>query len=448
MKLDPENLPKTFCILPWIHSAIDPDSRVKPCCISTPFNLAMGYINDTTRLADIWNGDKYKKMRREMLSGEWPAACSQCKVNEEARGYSYRTDSNQRFLNEVKAVEVLEDGSAKFKQVFIDYRFTNKCNFKCITCGEPYSSSWAVETKKERSAGHWRLDENNKPYMLIADGKKHYSPIIEVDSAPLLADLREFYKDLSAVYFAGGEPLISDAHYEILNLLIETQQPVTISYNTNFSELNYKGIDVLELWSKVNGPIVLFPSIDGVGPKGECIRNGFVTETFKQNIKTILDFNKTQGTIPNRSTYKIQLNYNITFGITNVLDVVDTVRWLEEQHQGYDQQPIIAFNPIFGPKYHSVRALDRAQRETVIELLKEQIDNYLQETGNRDRTKSMIEQFLKWIQNVDYDPITNDEANYALRVLDDVVKHKTLNWREHLVFLRDFLETKAAQNDK
>ena len=40
------------------------------------------------------------------------------------------------------------------------------------------------------------------------------------------------------VYFAGGEPLINDMHYYILNKLIEHKRfDVTISYNTNLLHL-------------------------------------------------------------------------------------------------------------------------------------------------------------------------------------------------------------------
>ena len=56
---------------------------------------------------------------------------------------------------------------------------------------------------------------------------------------------------LEEIYFAGGEPLIMEEHYRILKKLDERKMyHVRLKYNTNFSQMVYKGLDVMEMWSR------------------------------------------------------------------------------------------------------------------------------------------------------------------------------------------------------
>ena len=53
------------------------------------------------------------------------------------------------------------------------------------------------------------------------------------------------------IYWAGGEPLLMDEHWYIMNKLVEMgRTDVRIFYNTNFSKLTYKDEDAVELWKK------------------------------------------------------------------------------------------------------------------------------------------------------------------------------------------------------
>ena len=55
------------------------------------------------------------------------------------------------------------------------------------------------------------------------------------------------------IYFAGGEPLISDHHYHIIDKLLENQIYVhTIRYNTNLSTLTYKGRNIIDIWKELS----------------------------------------------------------------------------------------------------------------------------------------------------------------------------------------------------
>ena len=53
------------------------------------------------------------------------------------------------------------------------------------------------------------------------------------------------------IYFAGGEPLIMDEHYQVLDYFVKHQKfDVEISYNTNFSVMKFKGRDIMRIWDQ------------------------------------------------------------------------------------------------------------------------------------------------------------------------------------------------------
>lgn len=68
------------CNLPWLSPAVNWDGKVMPCCVNYRENeLVMG---DLTRLslAEIWQGEKFKKLRQAHLDqdfAEWPT-CARC----------------------------------------------------------------------------------------------------------------------------------------------------------------------------------------------------------------------------------------------------------------------------------------------------------------------------------------------------------------------------------
>ncbi len=63
---------KTFCILPFIHFKIG-EEGVKLCCRSE----TVSSLKENSAL-DIWNSDKYKQIRLQLLNDEKPEECERC----------------------------------------------------------------------------------------------------------------------------------------------------------------------------------------------------------------------------------------------------------------------------------------------------------------------------------------------------------------------------------
>ncbi len=90
-------------------------------------------------------------------------------------------------------------------------------------------------------------------------------------------------------YFAGGEPLIMEEHYRILKELDRRKMyHVRLIYNTNFSKLKFKDMDVLKLWNKFDS-VSIGASLDAEGERAELMRKGTKWSDVLANRKRMLE---------------------------------------------------------------------------------------------------------------------------------------------------------------
>jgi radical SAM protein with 4Fe4S-binding SPASM domain len=139
---------KTFCMAPWMTSHTWPDGKVFACC-TWDTSEVMGNINDNT-LEEIWNSDKYKKLRLDMLSDTPIKSCDRCYKMDSNGDTTYRNKMNEYLDENFKYVEETKDDgySPNFNLHLWDFRISNFCNFKCRSCGLELSSSWFNDTKE------------------------------------------------------------------------------------------------------------------------------------------------------------------------------------------------------------------------------------------------------------------------------------------------------------
>lgn len=414
MNLD--NIPKSFCILPWIHTYIDPDGTVKPCCMAE--NADMGNLHQTPNIREIYNNDRFKEFRLKLLRQEQlPDECRVCR-NNESIGASFRNHSLKEWEDTLQSLQIKDDGTAEYAPSYIDYRLSNKCNFKCITCSPGLSSSIA----KEQVVVFGEVLHRNK---LIEKAHINLDPIV----------LNEFYDiahNIKKIYFAGGEPLIMDYHYEILEYLIKTQQPVKLLYNTNFSELAYKNHDIFDLWSKINGQIDVGISVDGYGPVGEYIRYGFDTKKFEQNV----------ALAKLKSISNVEFTFHITFGLANYPFIIDTVKWLLNLE--LTNNPIL-FNPVYGPLAYSIQIMNTEQIQQAQALITEQIRQFNQSTEYAkfsNQSSTLYSSFYKFMMDAKEQSIDKGSIKEELEKIIKLDRHRHTNavvtlphlyeiWKQH-----------------
>jgi MoaA/NifB/PqqE/SkfB family radical SAM enzyme len=347
-----------FCLMPFIHYHVGNAGYVKACCVT---NINYGNCN-TQSLDDIWKGVAINKLRTKFRKDESDPRCAVCLNIEKAGGKSIRQETNDRFsLKNSSEVTPLP--------TYFDIRFSNACNFACRTCWHGASSAWFPEAKKlKRNCGDKAIIQNITDF-------EHF--ISQTGEALLQAE---------EIYFAGGEPLMSEEHYLLLAYLIENKHTkLRLRYNTNFSILEYKGKNVLDYWQQFEN-VEILASIDAHENLGEYIRKGFNWDNFLKNRDTIRDLD------------------HIRFKLAPTISVL-SIDNLPELYQTCVDLNIIKkedfyINILERPYYYNTKAIPRAIKERI--AIK--FENFYKWADKNEVPQSVLKQFqecIAYMQNED-----------------------------------------------
>jgi sulfatase maturation enzyme AslB (radical SAM superfamily) len=290
----------------WKCAAIDhgvtifPNGKIGPCC-----KIKADYLKP---ISDLTNADRFADLKTEYP----PSACESCISDECNNLPSYRHQFNN-----------LKTSAAGLQ--FVDIRNTNLCNLKCRYCGPHFSSQWAKELG------------NIQP--IVRQDLTHWKSTLITDS-------------LHWMYFTGGEPLISDDHWSILQELVKTNQASKISlmYNSNLTVTRYKNIDIQDLWKKFRS-VRINCSIDAVGQPLEYIRSGTQWQQIDHNIQVLKQFK------------------NIQLTLTPVLSILNF--WFLPDFVTYAAQQQLALSPIVlnGPDYLALDVIPDQLKPQALNIL-------------------------------------------------------------------------------
>ena len=251
---------KIFCMYPWIHMHTRPDGNAYLCCAADTV-FPIGNCKTNT-MQEIWNDRPMRESRNDMLPEKSINACNRC-YEQEASGFmSSRLSANEQHGHHIKKVAATkEDGTVdNFELTYWDIRFSNLCNLSCRSCGHILSSSWYQDQAK-LSGPEWK-----KTHKVL-----NYAGRFEIDAWEQLV---EHIDHVEQIYFAGGEPLLMEEHYNILEELVRRERfDVRLIYNTNFTHTDLKGRSVFEYWKQFRS-VAVGASLDGMGHPAEYIRKG------------------------------------------------------------------------------------------------------------------------------------------------------------------------------
>lgn len=353
---------KHFCVLPWIHMHVWANGNTYPCCLST-YEYKVGNTNEKS-FKELWNSEKMCAMRKNMLDDKPTEGCKKCYNIEENDGVSMRMNTNKSFSHHIKRKELTNrDGSVD--DVFMSYmdiRFSNICNFKCRSCGPEFSSLWYDDAIAQ---GRWSSKE---------------SKIFRVKDTitELWDDMNQWIDTVEQIYFAGGEPLIMDEHYKILEYLIEIgRTDIDISYNTNLSKLKYKSKDVIELWKQFEH-VTVGASLDDSGDRAELIRSGTKWKDIVNNRKRIL-----------KEVPHVKFSLTPTVSVFNVQHCIDFFDdWI---YNDLIDTKMIYINTLVHPEYLSAQILPKNVREETQNKIQEfLIRHNMQDNDNYSSFTSLI----------------------------------------------------------
>lgn len=327
------------------------------------------------------------------MNGEKPSVCHQCWKHEEAGNNSSRISNNKRFKEDFHIVDKTNtDGSLDTMDLrYFDVRWSNICNFKCRTCSATYSSSWAIEDRQQGS---------DVPVYTFAGG---------ANNDHLFNQFKPYLKDIEDFYFAGGEPLITDKHYDILDHLIaENKTNATLQYNTNLSNLNYKNKSIIDYWKQFKR-VEVRASLDHYGDRAEYIREGTDWNTIIENLK------KVKQECPH-----VIMSFNTVVSAFNIVTLADFLEYMTDN--GFDVNSSTLYN-LVDPSHYSLSALPTKELHIGYDKLKKYYDKIVN-TEHREA----VEGVLNFIQNTEY----NSEHNSTW---------KTKNQHYDIIRNRNFSET-------
>jgi hypothetical protein len=306
----------TWCVLPWIHLFVGESGALRPCCMTLEDpamvnrdedgNPCLVYAPEGIEAA--WNSGFMREMRRDMLAGRRPAACSRCFRDEDLGIRSHRHLSNTLFAkHRAEALQhTTPDGASPTELICsLDIRLGNRCNLKCRMCS-PVSSRAMLSDY----AALYDLARNDERLLKLAG-------IDWVAKPEFLHTFEACATRAERLHFSGGEPLLMPEMTSILEGLIERGQApgIELHFVTNLTILPER---MFELWVcfKSLGMVV---SLDAIGALAEYIRYPLRWPEVDRNLK-ILDARAA-------SINCNSLHLNVTVQVYNVLALDELVTY-------------------------------------------------------------------------------------------------------------------------
>jgi organic radical activating enzyme len=309
-----------------------------------------------------------RQLRQDMLSDTPNPACTRCYEQEAAGFFSGRKSANKHHGHQIKKL-----ATNPFEMTYWDIRFSNLCNLRCRSCGHIFSSSWYQD--QARLAGpEWR--GNNVPL--------NYAGQTETDMWEQLLPHIDYVEQ---IYFAGGEPLMMDEHYRILEELERRERfDVRLIYNTNFTHTKLKNRSVFDYWKKFDS-VAVGASLDAMGARAEYIRKGTEWAVIEHNRVTMMEV------CPNVDFY-----ISPTLSIMNAWHLPDFHRdWVEK---GFIKPQDLNVNILEVPVYYRIDIAPMKYKQRLRVKLEEHLE-WLRPQDMLNRATVGFESAVKFMMATD-----------------------------------------------
>ena len=411
----------SFCILPFTHMATKTYGDVKLCCRSMP----IGNVKEQT-LSSIWNSDRYKQVRKDMLDGERPAECNICWNQEDVGVISMRQRFNDMRQDQLNHLEKCSDDYAMpFEIPVLELKLSNLCNLKCRMCHPLDSSSWWHDWKKIE-------------HLMFTNNRGTHDRVKLMSGAQLSAwDDSRFWDEFDQlipffeiIEFAGGEPLIDPLHHKILTRLAPFSEKIKLKYATNLTNIRFGETKFFEVWKNFNS-VQLNVSIDGLDDIYDYVRQDATWQQTLENIKAVKK-------LPN-----VILIIQKTIQIYNIHQLPAFIDFFVDEIGS-----IVTTHRVDFPRCLSIKSLPPKYRASIIDMLQAYINDI--NDGQRARWSEnqssiiydLIQDEIKILQNYDTSKFLSDFVQFS-DILDKE-QNVRLTWRELLPDLSDELKELAC----
>lgn len=368
----------TFCLLPWVHLSTRPDGSMRVCCTANASSVGptndkehggqVGILKDeegrpnNLNVSDFlssWNSTYMKNVRKQMLNGEQPPSCLKCYKEEAAGHNSKRMWETHYWAQRVDIAELVqnteEDGSIPPQLSYIDLRFGTKCQLACVMCSPHDSSGWI----KDWSAIHPKIQNQTlKDTTQWRDkGSTNGSSYNWHKNNPVFWE--QFYEQIphmQQLYFAGGEALIIDEHYDILKEVIRQGRAKDMELRYNSNGVEWRD-ELFDLWKEFK--LVRFHySVDSIGEMNDYIRYPSKWKRTEE-VFHILD---------KETSDNVEVTIACAVQALNVYYIPDFIKWkLEQGFKKINMWPFgaggVNYHFVYHPPHLNVKVLPKWFKE-------------------------------------------------------------------------------------
>lgn len=363
-----------FCLAKWTQVTIHLlNGTTHSCHHPIPHKIP---LNELARNPTALHNTNFKKQqRREMLNGGKPAECEYCwNVEKSSASFSDRVFKSAEpwSIDQYETIKNL-DWREDYNPRYVEISFGNTCNLKCAYCSPPYSSKWVEEIKK---FGPY-TDNHNFNSLEYVDNR--------VDTRYKLTDENPYteafwkwwpdlYKDLHTFRITGGEPLLMDDTFKVLEYIQENWKDnpnLCLAINTNLSvprPLIDRLINIARDLTENNKvrELIIFTSLEATEEAAEYIRFGLDYEQIWKNINDILE------QLP-----KIVINIMSTFNALSVFSygkLIDRVfeykKKFHNESRYWGEALLLDTSYLRYPSFLAVNILDREHKELILDAAK------------------------------------------------------------------------------
>jgi len=258
----------TYCSLPFRGMQIECDGELKPCCLYKPHldkNIKQYHVSEYK----TWWSEHLESLRATVLEDKMDPGCSYC-FDPATKDHPMKTGADRMF-------NYSEETSATPE--WLDIRFGNYCNLKCIMCSPLNSSQIEQEYNNNKS------EYNQQQIFYNSDWKNFTSqdkPKDWWDDEASFWQVVEIVNRARYINFSGGEPLMMPALYTLLDAI---SPDCVVTFNTNLTKVSNRAIESFKKFRSV----IISVSLDGAGVHHEYIRSGASWSEIDANIRKVCE---------------------------------------------------------------------------------------------------------------------------------------------------------------
>lgn len=403
-----------FCLAKWTQVTIHLlNGTTHSCHHPIPHKIP---LNELARNPTALHNTNFKKQqRKEMLNGGKPAECEYCwNVEKSSASFSDRVFKSAEpwSLDQYETIKNL-DWRADYNPRYVEISFGNTCNLKCAYCSPPYSSKWVEEIKK---FGPYTENHNFNSLEYVDN---------RVDTRYKLTDENPYtdafwkwwpdlYKDLHTFRITGGEPLLMDDTFKVLEYIQENWKDnpnLCLAINTNLSvprPLIDKLITIAKDLTENNKvrELIIFTSLEATEEAAEYIRFGLDYNQIWKNIHDILD------QLP-KIVINIMSTFNAlsVFSYSNLIDkVFEYKQKFHNENRYWGEALLLDTSYLRYPSFLAVNILDREHKELILDAAKKAL--YY---GKFDKTYGFSDTQIQKIKRT-YDYAINNNSDTYMKM--------------------------------